>query len=551
LIDKAKDFLQTIADKNTVTRADDQRKDHGEQTSLDQIDVGAENATGSETTIPISKEYTQALQAMVPNSSAADRLRWILQKTMGSPDAFELRRSELKREQMFRLNYKSNNNKGNKNNNDVNVNVNSSKHENEREKEIEFNELQISDDDVVASYRSSTHPKGEMGQYLLRGKLGLCFGSAMFIHGSLPFTTNFVAEHLQKRDNNNYDDSDGDGDGYDDMKNRAESNNSRDSNSILDDKFWINFYQYAMPFAGKDKSGYDVEPVQNTVEWVDALNSFAYDQTKIWSRKIAAAEEKHYLSLNGGKKKFDEEQQPMWSSAGGYQNVSSEGKPAFGSLNQYGMGWLPFPGREKNPTVIYDSWLVEGMPHRFYENSKEDVAYRKMVCDFFSRSNIDVIVTGHQPVGDIPLTIQVPKTKEADRPKFIIAADTSYSGDTTWMDNKRRNLGRATSPSGRGDVAVTEVLMEQCVVTGSIQGVVCHGKLSDGSSYQSVDYFSDTQIGKLVDKRKYIFEGSSQDEEQDEEMEWWIKTKFLNGKYLVSSSKGYSVSNSIVSRRKS
>ena len=61
------------------------------------------------------------------------------------------------------------------------------------------------------------------------------------------------------------------------------------------------------------------------------------------------------------------------------------------------MGWLPFPGREKNPTVIYDSWLVEGMPHRFYETNKQDVAYRKMVCDFFTRSNIDVIVTGHQP----------------------------------------------------------------------------------------------------------------------------------------------------------
>ncbi len=142
-----------------------------------------------------------------------------------------------------------------------------------------------------------------------------------------------------------------------------------------------------------------------------------------------------------------------------------------------------------------------------------------------------------------------------NRPKFIIVADTSYSGDTNWMDKGRQNLGRATSSSGRGDVAVTEVLMEQCVETGSILSARCHGKLSDGSSYESVDFLgdaqnkADSQIGRLVDKSKYISEGSIEDGSYDEG-DWWIKTKFLDGKYLVSSSKGYDVFNLIVSRRK-
>ncbi len=372
LIEKAKDFLQKITKNSSMIDQGDSDK---------QIDTNNERQTeaaADETTIP--EEYAQALQAMVPNSSAADRLRWMLEKTMGSPDAFELRRSELQREQLFCSTYGRKKNKGNGNSNTTH--------------ETELNNIKISDDDVVASYKSSTHPVyGEMGHYLKRGKLGLCLGGALFMHGSLPFTPNFVAEHLQKS-NNCYDNN-----SCSSGSNGGEESN--DCNSILDEKFWLDFYQYAMPFAGKNKSGYDVENVRTTAEWVDALNSFARDQTMIWSRTVTAAEEKylkdHCMDNRKKKKKMDVDPEPMWSSTGGYQNITSEGNPAFGSLNQYGMGWLPFPGREKNPTVIYDSWLVEGMPLRFYENSKEDAAYRKMVCDFLARSNIDVIVTGHQP----------------------------------------------------------------------------------------------------------------------------------------------------------
>lgn len=94
--------------------------------------------------------------------------------------------------------------------------------------------------------------------------------------------------------------------------------------------------------------------------------------------------------------------------------------------------------------------------------------------------------------------------------------------------------------------------MEQCVEGGHIESIVCHGTLSDGMSFETSNYLeeaSDTNdIGKLVDRSKFVFEGSIQDDSLDE-VDWWIKTKLSDGKYLVSSAKGYEVFNSIASKR--
>ena len=133
--------------------------------------------------------------------------------------------------------------------------------------------------------------------------------------------------------------------------------------------------------------------MHSTTEWVNVLNSFAYNQTEVWRRNITAAEE----GINNSRKgRSITSREIMWCSLVGYQNISSDGSRAFGSLCQYGMGWLPFPDRRKNPTVVYNSWLTDGLPRRFYGKDELDVAYTKMVYDFFNHSNLDVIITGHQ-----------------------------------------------------------------------------------------------------------------------------------------------------------
>ena len=127
---------------------------------------------------------------MVPSSSTVDRLKWILQKTMGSPDAFELRRSELKREKVFRSNYNQNHK-----NKDIIMDHDDGHYDSDHNNNSVDEEVQITDEDVVASYKSSTHPvSGEMGRYLSQGKLSLCLGAVMFMHGSLPFAPPMVVE---------------------------------------------------------------------------------------------------------------------------------------------------------------------------------------------------------------------------------------------------------------------------------------------------------------------------------------------------------------------
>lgn len=425
--------------------------------------------------------------ALVPSHSAADRLKWMLKKTMGSPDAFEYRRVELQRERIFEWNYCNPSSKSDIDSLDQN--------------------LFVSDDDVVQSYKTSCHPvHGIMGEYISRSKLFVKIGNAAFIHGALPFGAEIIELY------------------------RDIYQGKQDDRSM----FWKEFFKQSTPYGGTKNNGSNLEPIYTVDDWIASLNRFVKIQSEIWSKNITTLEfdddqdgsiRKKYLHGN------------RWVTIGGYEETST-GSREFGSLCAYGMGWTP--DRKKNPTCVYNSWISDGMPRRFYGDGEDDLVYQDLVDYFVEKSGFDTIVCGHQPIGDHPFIIRV----GSDKNKFIICADTSYSGDTKWMDNNRENVGRGNAFSGRGDIAVVEVLLEQEENSGDLVNLVTHGVLSDGSKFRSASIISDPVVGTVVDRKKLSFEGSIQDD-SNHKVDWFTKTLLSDGTYLVSTGKGYEVFNSL------
>ena len=148
--------------------------------------------------------------------------------------------------------------------------------------------------------------------------------------------------------------------------------------------------------------------------------------------------------------------------------------------------------------MIYDTWCPDGLPSPFFPDNSTNAAslYSRLTKEFLQRGNLKLIATGHRPQGDLPTPIRV--SAGHDQPaSWILACDTSYSGYTMWHNeqekeemeekdetvSRRENFGCGTSLSFRGDVAVSEVLME--LDNGKLRSVHSHGVLSDGSQYES------------------------------------------------------------------
>lgn len=257
-------------------------------------------------------------------------------------------------------------------------------------------------------------------------------------------------------------------------------------------------------------------PVHNIDEWINRLNAWSKEHCESWAKYVTNNPDGSYC----------------WSRHGGYEN--------FGSLMQYGMGWLP--NKDVNQTVIYNTWITDGMPQILCGKSELDCLRAELIGEFFSVSGLDLIVTGHQPIGDSPLTIQV-QSKNNSKPKFIVVGDTSYSGDTKWI-GERHNVGRGKALSGRGDVAVTEILIDQSA-QDEVVGVTYHGRLSDGLEYKSCNFRNphrdSSLVGKLVN-RNFVIEGA-EDAEDDDHIDWIVKAQLSDGSFLLSSGKGHTVFN--------
>lgn len=465
----------------------------------------------------------------LPPMDPGGRLQWILAQTMGSSKGMDHRRHELAWErELHRHRFEHRN--GDEKNNDV----------------------AISDEDVVRSYRETCHPRGEMGHFLSQGHLALTIGPVLFIHGSLPLTREVIAEAKSK------------------------------SQSVWDDLTFA--LPWLLPQCNDDEGASLVgpslhSPVKSIEDWIVALNQFCYHNVKEWKSSIAKLEEDETTDLG---QKNERCKDLMFSYRPGYHSG-----PPYSSLMQYGLALLGDENQKvKNPTVVCCSFTPGGMPKPFLrdkydsnvdqqqqqqefqqqQQQQHELDVATCIREYFDRAPIQLIMTGHKPQGDMPTTIKV------DDKAWVVCADTSYSGDTVWWhddddgvcdrvvgDNdgdgrtgctsspgKRGNLGRGGARSYRGDVAVSEVLVELSGSGQCLDSVHCHGVLSDGTEYHTLNLLDpsvshNTSIGQVAPD--HLVPAVS---ESPHRGRWWTKSIFRDGSHLFYAGEGYNVWNYIV-----
>ena len=254
-------------------------------------------------------------------------------------------------------------------------------------------------------------------------------------------------------------------------------------------------------------------PARSFDDWMSKVREFVDEQRSHWRDGVGS-------------------EKGVWASRGGYQLEPDAG----GSLMQYGMGYM-LDGEKilKNPTVVYASWLKEGQPF-CPEPATEEM---------FDEAGLKLIVTGHQPHGDAPLPIRVGGGGGggeegggggSEGSKLIITGDTSYSGDVQWQEGLnewRKSRGRDGSLSGRGQVAVSEILLEiGGADNNELLSVKTRGTLSDGSDYETELMGEDAKVvGTEVD-----VDGTK----------WWIKARLDDGKFLGTRSEGWNITNTVL-----
>jgi hypothetical protein len=357
----------------------------------------------------------------------------------------------------------------------------------------------VTDLDVVESYRKSCGPNGEMGLFLQQAYLAARVGPVLIVHGSLPLTQ--------------------------DVMDRAE----QESKSVWDDMSTF------LPWLStEEKRELKLDTIE---EWIDALNQFCHDNLERWKVDIE--------KLEKGEIKPRKPKNAIWAYQAGYNRG-----PPYSGLIQYGMGRLP--DGQKNPGVVYNSFTPEGWPASFAEKSRVAECTR----EFFERSCVQLILSGHKPQGDSPSPIRI------NDKSWVICADTSYSGDTHWWHDdsdttivqertslgqtdkseRRKNLGRGKAVSFRGDVCVSEVLVNLADYGNTLESVMMHGMLSDGVEYETVNLLDATSqnvtIGQVAPHHMVPSELDSPHQGR-----WWTKSIFSDGSHLFHAGEGFNVWN--------
>jgi hypothetical protein len=119
--------------------------------------------------------------------------------------------------------------------------------------------------------------------------------------------------------------------------------------------------------------------------------------------------------------------------------------------------------------------------------------------------------------------------------KLIVTGDTSYSGDLAWerhaegSDSEfKRERGRDGSLSGRGQIAVSEVLLR--VRGDELESVRTRGVLADGVEYDT-ELLGDDVVGREVE-----VDGKK----------WWVKARLDGDQYLGTAAEGWNVTNTVL-----
>lgn len=464
----------------------------------------------------------------LPPNEPGQRLKWMLGQTMGSPNAMEHRRHEL----LWEAN-------GCRNVTD--------------EDDDEYISINISDLDVVRSYQESCHPKGEMGLFLSQALLAAPVGPVLIVHGSLPLTNDVMMKAREESKSV-----------WDDLtfcmpwiEKTQQDNNDENENE--------NHQVTTLSTAAASASDHGVEKIE---DWFEVVNRFCSENIELWKNDIARLEKEREIinkkqeqNQDGNNDHKERSKDCIWAYRAGYGNGPSYSNRTYSDLIQYGMGRIP--GGKKNPAVVYNSFTPEGMPQSFLPSQGQDSDIASSTREFFERSSIQLILSGHKPQGDMPSPIRV------DNSSWVVCADTSYSGDTLWFHlddddttttetcktmrrQQRRNLGRGNSLSFRGDVAVSEVLVELSKGATTLDSVTYHGVLSDGTKYESINILDADSYSQHHNTSTLIGQVAPdflvpKNQSPHESGRWWSKSIFRDGSHLYYAAEGYRVWNYFVS----